>query len=43
MNFDLVRPCAHCPFRSDRPFAVFPRFDASPSAIASNDAQCTGL
>jgi Family of unknown function (DUF6283) len=22
MNFDLVRPCAHCPFRSDRPFGL---------------------
>jgi len=22
MKFDLVRPCAHCPFRSDRPFGL---------------------
>jgi hypothetical protein len=22
LNFDLVRPCADCPFRSDRPFGL---------------------
>lgn len=22
MKFDLTRPCAHCPFRSDRPFGL---------------------
>jgi hypothetical protein len=22
MKFDLVRPCTHCPFRSDRPFGL---------------------
>ena|SRR6516165_3330360 len=35
-------PCAQCPFCSDRPFAVFPRFDASPSDIASNDVLVHG-
>jgi hypothetical protein len=24
MKFDLVRPCADCPFRSDRPFGLRP-------------------